>query len=63
MATLEARYHVSPHGLTGEAFISAIAERACDGDVERAGRRILVRLRCGCGLLICCHHALTRPMR
>ena len=52
MAALEARYHVDPADMTGEAYIAALAERSCDGDVERAGRRILVRVatlrRCTC---------------
>lgn len=43
MAALEARYRVSPEGLSGEAYVATLAERACDGDVERAGRRLLVR--------------------
>jgi hypothetical protein len=43
MAALEARYRVSPAGLTGEAYVVALAERDGDGDEERAGRRLLVR--------------------
>jgi hypothetical protein len=55
MAALEARYHVSPEGMTGEAYIAAIADRACDGDNERSARRILVRRRrcCSVSLLSC----------
>ena len=41
MAALEARYRVSPEGLTGEAYIVALSERDGDGDEERAGRRLL----------------------
>ena len=41
MAALEARYRVSPEGLTGEAYVVALAERDGDGDEERAGRRLL----------------------
>ena len=43
LAALEARYRIAPGNLTGEAFVAALAERAADGDTERAGRRILVR--------------------
>ena len=54
MAALEARYHVDPVDMTGEAYIAALAERSCDGDVERAGRRILVRIRCCAGTCVTC---------
>ena len=43
MAALEARYRISPEGLTGEAYVVALSERDSDGDEERAGRRLLVR--------------------
>jgi hypothetical protein len=54
MAALEARYHVSPEGMTGEAYIAAIADRACDGDNERSARRILVRRPCFSMSILAC---------
>jgi hypothetical protein len=55
MAALEARYRVSPEGLTGEAYVVALAERDGDGDEERAGRRLLVRAVCCRGILSARH--------
>ncbi len=48
MAALEARYKIAPAGLTGEQFVIAVAEKHCVGDVERAGRKMLVRSRRAC---------------
>ena len=61
MAALEARYRVSPEGLTGEAYVVALSERDGDGDEERAGRRLLVRAAaCVRRSVGSCTHAL-RP--
>ena len=63
MAALEARYRVSPEGLTGEAFIVALAARDGDGDEERAGRRLLVRRSEGVLSLRASAPVLTRRWR
>lgn len=47
LAALEARYKVPiKKEMSGEDFVHALAERGSDGDVERAGRRLLVRVVC-----------------
>jgi len=41
LAALAQRYRVSPAGLSGEEYIHALAAAGCDGDEERAGRKLL----------------------